>query len=86
MADVREKLSSVSGVITSVGQPISHRIDHLLSGSATNIAIKLFGSDLQNLYRIANEIKDNIQDVEGIGDLNVEQLVEIPQIRIKPKN
>ncbi|MFC2118516.1 efflux RND transporter permease subunit, partial [Bacteroidota bacterium] len=85
LEDLRVELNSIAGVNFEVGQPITHRINNMLSGSKAAIAIKLFGSDLQNLYRIANEIKDNIQDVEGIGDLNVEQLVEIPQIRIKPK-
>ncbi|MFC2086200.1 efflux RND transporter permease subunit [Bacteroidota bacterium] len=85
LADVREKLSSISGVITSVGQPISHRIDHLLSGSATNIAIKLFGADLKIMYKKAVEIQDAISNIDGVVDLSVEQQVEIPQIQIKPK-
>ena len=84
LADVRRKLSSISGVVTSVGQPISHRIDHLLSGSQTNIAIKLFGTDLKDMYSLALKIQDEIKDVEGVVDLNVEQQVEIPQVKITP--
>ncbi|MFC2137994.1 efflux RND transporter permease subunit [Bacteroidota bacterium] len=85
LEDVREKLSSISGVITSVGQPISHRIDHLLSGSSTNIAIKLFGTETKKMYDLALEIQDKINNVDGVVDLKVDQQVEIPQIQIKPK-
>ncbi|MGQ8336161.1 efflux RND transporter permease subunit [Sunxiuqinia sp. A32] len=84
LKEVREKLNSIEGVIVEVGQPISHRIDAMLSGSKTNIAIKLFGSDLNEMFRIANQIRDVIQRVDGIGDLSVEQQIEIPQIQIKP--
>ncbi|MBN2350800.1 MAG: efflux RND transporter permease subunit [Bacteroidales bacterium] len=85
LASVREKLSTIPGVIFSIGQPISHRIDHLLSGSQTNIAIKLFGTDLKKMYDLATDIQYNILEIEGIVDLNVEQQVEIPQLQIKPK-
>jgi len=82
-SDVRERLKALPGVNVEVGQPVTHRIDNMLSGTKANIAIKLFGDDNNDLYRIANEIKSLISDIEGIGDLNVEQLIETPQIKIK---
>ncbi|MFH1320473.1 MAG: efflux RND transporter permease subunit [Bacteroidota bacterium] len=85
LSDLRKKLNSISGITVEVGQPISHRISHMVSGSEANIAIKLFGTDLNKMFSFANEIKANIKDIEGIADLNVEQQVEIPQIQIKPK-
>lgn len=85
LADVRDKITSIPGVITSVGQPISHRIDHLLSGSKTNIAIKLFGTNLKKMYDKAHEIKNEISTIPGVVDLSVEQQIEIPQIQIRPK-
>jgi CzcA family heavy metal efflux pump len=85
MADVREKLATVSGVNITIGQPIGHRIDHMLSGTRANIAIKVFGNDLNRLFSLSNEIKSNIQVVDGLVDLSVEQQVEIPQIQIKAK-
>lgn len=85
MEDVRDRLKALPGVSVEVGQPITHRIDHMLSGSKANIAIKLFGDDLNDLYRIANEIKASISDIGGIGDLNVEQLIETPQVKIKAR-
>lgn len=85
LADVRSRLSQLQGVSVEVGQPITHRMDHMLSGTKANIAIKLFGNDLNEMYRVANTIKGEIEDVEGIGDLFVEQQIEIPQLKIKPK-
>lgn len=85
LADVRERLSKISGMNYEIGQPISHRIDHMLSGTKANIAIKLFGDNMAELYSKANEIKASISDVKGVADLNVEQLVESPQLQIKPK-
>lgn len=85
MADVREKLESIPGVSIEIGQPISHRIDHMLSGTKANIAIKLFGPDLNKLFGLGNRIKSSIRDVEGIADLNVEQQVERPQLKITPR-
>lgn len=85
MADVRTRLSGISGVNITIGQPIGHRIDHILSGTRANIAIKIFGSDLNKLYRISNQIKNEIQQVEGLVDLGVEPQIEIPQIQIKAK-
>jgi Cu/Ag efflux pump CusA len=85
MADVREKLSGVSGANITIGQPIGHRIDHMLSGTRANIAIKIFGSDLNKLFTLSNQIKGEIEGIEGLVDLSVEQQIEIPQIQIKPK-
>ena len=84
-AEVREKLSSIAGANIEIGQPISHRIDAMLSGTRAGIAIKLFGEDLNTLYLTANQIKDAIGDIEGIADLNVEQQVERPEIKITPR-
>jgi len=83
--DVREKLRAIPGVNVEVGQPITHRIDNMLSGTKANIAVKLFGDDMNELYRIANEIKNEISGIKGIGDLTVEQLIETPQIKIKAR-
>ena len=85
MDEIREKLNSIPGVSIEIGQPISHRIDHMLSGTKANIAIKLFGTDLNKLYTVGNEIKSSIEGIEGIADLNVEQQVERPQLKIVPK-
>ena len=85
IAEVRQKLSVLKGVNIEIGQPISHRIDAMLSGTKANIAIKLFGPDLNQLFNLGNQIKTAISDVEGIADLNVEQQVERPQLQIKPK-
>jgi CzcA family heavy metal efflux pump len=83
--EVREKLGAVQGIYVSIGQPLSHRIDHMLSGTRASIAVKLFGPDLNTLYATANEIKGKISAVEGLVDLNVDQLVEVPQIQIRPR-
>jgi CzcA family heavy metal efflux pump len=85
MADVRAKLASVSGVNITIGQPIGHRIDHMLSGTRANIAIKIFGTDLSKLFAISNEIKAAITGINGLVDLSVEQQIDIPQIQIKAK-
>lgn len=83
--EVREKLSVIKGANIEIGQPVSHRIDAMLSGTQASIAIKLFGDDLNRLFLIANRIKESIQSVEGLADLNVEQQVERPEIRIVPR-
>lgn len=85
MEEVREKLGTLSGANIELGQPISHRIDAMLSGTKASIAIKLFGDDLNRMFMLANQIRDEISDVEGIADLNVEQQVERPQLKIVPK-
>lgn len=83
MAEVREKLGKISEANVIIGQPISHRIDHMLSGTRANIAIKIFGSDLNRLYTLSNQIKAEIQQIPGLVDLHVEPQIEIPQIQIK---
>ena len=83
--EVRHKLSVISGANIEIGQPISHRIDAMLSGTQASIAIKLFGDDLNRMFMIGNRIKDLISGVEGIADLNVEQQIERPEIKIVPK-
>ena len=85
MAEVREKLNTISGANIEIGQPISHRIDAMLSGTQANIAIKLFGDDLNKMFALGNEIKDAIAGVEGIADLNVEQQIDRPQLKISPR-
>ena len=85
MQEVRDKLNTLSGANIELGQPISHRIDAMLSGTKASIAIKLFGDDLNHLYLYANRIKTAITGVEGIADLNVEQQVERPQLQMIPK-
>lgn len=84
VADVREKLSTINGAMIEIGQPISHRIDAMLSGTQANIAIKLFGDNLNRMFQIGNNIKSKISDIEGIVDLNVEQQIERPQLKITP--
>ena len=83
--DVREKLSIVPGVNITLGQPIAHRIDHMLSGTRANIAIKIFGPDLQQLYEIGKSVEQNITPIEGLADVAVDQQIEVPQIKISPK-
>lgn len=85
LTEMRQKLKVLSGVNIEIGQPISHRIDAMLSGTKSNIAIKLFGTDLNKMYTIGNKIKSSISGIEGIADLNVEQQVERPQLKITPK-
>ena len=85
MEEVRERLTGLPGLNLNIGQPLGHRIDHMLSGTRASIAIKLFGTDLGTMYQLANEIRDNIVEVPGLVDLNVEQLVEIPQLQIRPR-
>jgi CzcA family heavy metal efflux pump len=81
--DVRTTLAGVPGIAVTVGQPLGHRIDHMLSGTRANIAIKLFGTDLNRMFAIGNEIKSAIADIDGLVDVNVEQQVAIPQIQIR---
>ena len=84
-ADIREKLSVLSGVSVEIGQPISHRIDAMLSGTKSQIAIKLFGEDLKRMYDIGLQIQSLAAGVEGVVDLNVEQQIERPQLHIVPR-
>lgn len=85
LAEIREKMKVLPGVNIEIGQPISHRIDAMLSGTRANIAIKLFGTDLNKMFALGNQIKASIEDIEGIADLNVEQQIERPQLKIEPK-
>ena len=83
MADVRETIARIPGIAATVGQPLGHRIDHMLSGTRANIAIKLFGNDLNKMFILGNQVKSAITGIEGLVDVNVDQQVEIPQIQIK---
>ncbi|MFO7827456.1 MAG: efflux RND transporter permease subunit [Bacteroidales bacterium] len=83
VAEVRAKMAGVPGIAATVGQPLGHRIDHMLSGTRANIAIKLFGTDLNKLFLIGKQIESAIIGIPGLVDVNVEQQVEIPQIQIR---
>ncbi|MCM1356582.1 MAG: efflux RND transporter permease subunit [Staphylococcus sp.] len=85
LKDLREQLGHLPGVNVEIGQPISHRIDAMLSGTEAQIAIKLFGDDLSKLFSIGNRIKHHISDVNGVVDVNIEQQVERPQLDIRPR-
>lgn len=85
MAEVRSKLGTLAGANIEIGQPISHRIDAMLSGTKANIAIKLFGDDLGRMFTLGNQIKNRIEGIEGIADLIVEQQIERPQLHIIPR-
>lgn len=85
MSDVRTKLSTISGANIEIGQPISHRIDAMLSGTEANIAIKVFGADLNRLFAIGNEIEAAIKGIDGVVDLKVEQQIERPQLTVTPR-
>lgn len=83
MADVRARLGSIPGIVTSVGQPLGHRIDHMVSGTQATIAIKIFGTDLSQLYMLGNQIKNSVDGIEGLVDVNVEQQSETPQLQVR---
>ena len=83
LEQVREKLALLPGTIFIIGQPISHRIDHMLSGSRANIAVKIFGEELPKLRQIAANTKQLLSKIDGLADLNVDQQVDIPQVRIR---
>ena len=85
LEEVRQKLSTITGANIEIGQPISHRIDAMLSGTQASIAIKLFGTDLNKMFMLGNQIKNAIADVDGVADLNVEQQIERPELNIEPK-
>ena len=85
LEELRNRLGTIRGINITVGQPLSHRIDHMLSGTRANIAIKVFGTDLHKMFSLATQIKSEISGIEGLVDVNVEQQVEIPQLQIKPK-
>lgn len=81
--DMREKLAGVPGIVATVGQPLGHRIDHMLSGTRAAIAIKLFGTDLSKMYMLGNQIKGSIEGIDGLVDVAVEQQTETPQLQVK---
>jgi CzcA family heavy metal efflux pump len=81
--DLRNNLTMVPGTFIAIGQPISHRIDHMLSGTRANIAVKIFGTDLYELRQFAEQVKTQMENVEGIVDLSVDQQTDIPQVRIR---
>ncbi len=83
LGELRRNLSLVPGTIIAIGQPISHRIDHMLSGTRANIAVKIFGPDLYKLRSLANQIKNEIQNINGIADLSSDQQTDVPQVRIR---
>lgn len=83
--ELRDKLSQIPGVNVEIGQPISHRIDAMLSGSQAQIAVKVFGDDLDQLYALGQQIGEEMKEVEGIVDVNVEQQISRPQIEITPR-
>ena len=83
--ELREKLAEIPGANIEIGQPISHRIDAMLSGTEAQIAVKLFGDDLSRLYSLGNEIKSQMMKVDGIVDVNIEQQIQRPQIDIVPR-
>lgn len=85
MRELREKLSFLPGVNVEIGQPISHRIDAMLSGSQSQVAVKIFGEDLDQLYSIGRKIASEMKEVKGMEDINVEQQISRPQLDIRPR-
>ena len=83
--ELREKLNEIPGTNIEIGQPISHRIDAMLSGTEAQIAIKLFGDDLTKLYQIGNQIKQISSNIKGVVDVNIEQQIMRPEISITPR-
>ena len=83
--DVRARLAAVPGVVTSVGQPLEHRIDHMVSGTQADLAIKIFGPDLSTLFRTGTKIKALLAAFPSVVDVNVEQQVETPQLQIRAR-
>lgn len=81
--DMRERLAGIPGIAATIGQPLGHRIDHMLSGTRANIAIKLFGTDLSRMFMLGNQIKSAVDGIEGLVDVSVEQQVETPQLQVR---
>ncbi len=84
MEEVRHELSSIGGLSFVIGQPLSHRIDHMLSGTRAEIAVKIFGKDLAPLYELGREVGEIAETIPGLVDVNVEQQIDVPQIQISP--
>ena len=84
MSEVRTRLSAIPGIAVSIGQPLGHRIEHMVSGTQATIAIKIFGNDLSQLYMLGNKIKTATAEVKGLVDVNVEQQTEVPQLQLRP--
>jgi Cu/Ag efflux pump CusA len=85
LADIRERITSIPGVKVNIGQPISHRLDHMMSGVRAQIAVKVFGTDLRELRDAAQDVQTQMSQVRGVVDLQVEPQVEISQLRLKVK-
>ena len=83
--EVRAKLSVVPGINITLGQPIAHRIDHMISGTRANVAIKIYGDDLEKLFLLGKKIETEIKSIDGIADVAVDQQIEVPQLRVTPK-
>lgn len=83
--DLRARLGEIPGAVVEIGQPISHRIDAMLSGSQAQIAVKIFGSDLERLFSIGRQVKEAAESVPGLVDINIEQQTERPQLLIRPR-
>ncbi|WP_332457226.1 efflux RND transporter permease subunit [Petrimonas sp.] len=83
MKEVRNVLAAVPGMAVTVGQPLGHRIDHMLSGTRASIAIKLFGTDLSDLFMLGNQIQHSIKGIDGLVDVSVEQQTETPQLQLR---
>lgn len=83
LEDLRREVAAIPGTNVTLGQPIGHRIDHMLSGTRANIAVKVFGPDLYRLRQLGAEVRDAIAGVEGVADLQVEQQMDVPQLRIR---
>ncbi|MBQ5680756.1 MAG: efflux RND transporter permease subunit, partial [Bacteroidaceae bacterium] len=83
LGEVRARLATIPGVVTSVGQPLEHRIDHMVSGTQADLAIKIFGPDLSTLFRKGTDIKELLTAFPEVVDVNVEQQVETPQLQIR---
>jgi CzcA family heavy metal efflux pump len=81
--DLRREFSAIPGTNVTIGQPIGHRIDHMLSGTRANIAVKIFGPDLYELRQVGARVRDAMQGVPGLADLQLEQQMDVPQLQIR---
>jgi Cu/Ag efflux pump CusA len=83
LAEIRERVTLLPGMNVTVGQPISHRIDHMLSGTRANIAVKVFGDDLTTLRSLARQVEVAMRGIDGVVDLSMEQQTDIPTVRVR---